>query len=47
MLFCAIIKQASKQASKHSVAMRFCVVYMVSTSLEMKDILCYTGNCMT
>ena len=47
MLFCATIKQASKQASKHSVAMRFCLAYMVGTSLALKGILCCMGNCVT
>ncbi len=43
MLFCATIKQASK----HSVAMRFCLAYMVGTSLALKGILCCMGNCVT
>lgn len=43
MLFCATIKQASK----HSVAMRFCLTYMVGTSLALKGILCCMGNCVT
>ncbi len=43
MLFCATIRQAGR----HSVAMRFCLAYMVGTPLAMKDILCCVGNCVT